>query len=103
MVPRLNLGIVTPLINASPQRFRSFADTAPIFGWWNAHVGPGTIPAIAIGLAAVLWGPTLARRLPWRTLPWVSTRGWRKYCCPSSGPSGWPRCGLGAREETKRG
>ena len=30
VVPRLNLGIVTPLINASPQRFRSFADTAPI-------------------------------------------------------------------------
>ena len=77
VVPRLNLGIVTPLINASPQRFRSFADTAPIFGWWNAHVGPGTIPAIAIGLAAVLWGPTLARRLPWRTLPWVA---WATSC-----------------------
>ena len=77
VVPHLNLGIVTPLINASPQRFRSFADTAPIFGWWNAHVGPGTIPAIAIGVAAVLWGPTLARRLPWRALPWVA---WATSC-----------------------
>ena len=68
VVPHLQLGIVTPLINASPGRFYSFADTAPIFGWWKAHVGWGTVPAILIGIAAVLWGPTVAQRLPWRTL-----------------------------------
>lgn len=71
VVPHLNLGILTPLINATPERFRSFADTAPIFGWWNAHLGPGTAPALAIAAAAVLWGPALAARLSWRWLPWA--------------------------------
>jgi len=72
VVPHLHLGIVTPLINASPARFRSFADTAPIFGWWNAHVGWGTVPAIAIAAAAVWWGPGVAQRLPWRWMPWAA-------------------------------
>ncbi|MGP4055619.1 hypothetical protein ACTWP6_12470 [Mycobacterium sp. 4D054] len=77
VVPHLDLGVVTPLINATPARIRSFADTAPIFGWWNAHVGPGTIPAVAIASAAVLWGPTVAQRLPWRWLPWTT---WAVSC-----------------------
>jgi hypothetical protein len=81
VIPHLHLGPglgnVTPLINATPERFRTFAGVAPIFGWWNAHVGPGTVPAIAIGAAAVLWGPSLAQRLPWRWLPWVS---WAVSC-----------------------
>jgi len=77
VVPHLHLGIVTPLINASPARFYSFADTAPIFGWWNAHVGWGTVPAIVIGIAAVLWGQAVAGRLPWRALPWVT---WATAC-----------------------
>ncbi|CAA0110414.1 Uncharacterised protein [Mycolicibacterium vanbaalenii] len=79
VIPHLDLGIVTPLINASEERFRTFAGTAPIFGWYNAHVGPGTVPAIAIAAAAVLWGPSLAQRLPWRGLPWavwVVSCGW---------------------------
>ncbi|NVN53255.1 hypothetical protein [Mycolicibacterium hippocampi] len=71
VVPHLDLGIVTPLINATPERFRTFAGVAPIFGWWTPHVGPGTIPAIMIAAAAVLWGPSLAQRLPWRALPWA--------------------------------
>ena len=63
VVPDLHLGIVTPLIRASPARLHSFADTAPIFGWWKAHVGWGTVPAIVIGAAAVLWGQVVAGRL----------------------------------------
>ena len=39
VVPHLHLDVVTPLINATPQRFRDFAGTAPIFGWWNAWAG----------------------------------------------------------------
>ena len=54
VVPHLHLETVTPLLNATPERFRDFAATSPIFGWWNTHVGPGTIPAIAIAAAAVL-------------------------------------------------
>jgi methylthioxylose transferase len=79
VVPHLHLGIVTPLTNSSPERFRTFAGTAPIFGWWNAHVGSGTIPAMTIGAAAVLWGPTAAQRLPWRPLTlvtWATSCAW---------------------------
>jgi len=48
VVPHLSMGLLTPLIHASPQRIRDYAQTAPIFGWWNAHVGWGTLPAIVI-------------------------------------------------------
>ncbi len=79
VVPHLHLKTVTPLLNATPERFRSFAATSPIFGWWNAHVGWGTAPAILIGIAAVLWGPTIAQRLPWRALTltaWATSCAW---------------------------
>lgn len=77
VVPHLNVGIVTPLINATPGRLRQFADTAPIFGWWNAHVGWGTVPAVVIGAAVVWWGPRVAQRLSWRALPWAT---WATAC-----------------------
>lgn len=76
-VPHLNLGIVTPLINSTPRQIEMFAQAAPIFGWWDAHVGWGTVPAIAIGLGTTLWGPAVARRLPWRAVPWVT---WATAC-----------------------
>ncbi|HYZ66602.1 MAG TPA: hypothetical protein VE666_02165, partial [Mycobacterium sp.] len=77
VVPHLKLGIVTPLIHLTPQRFRDFADTAPIFGLWNAHVGWGTVPAIVIGYGVALWGPTVVHRVPWRALPWIT---WATSC-----------------------
>jgi hypothetical protein len=83
VVPHLHPSVLpdnlTPLIRASPQRFYAFADTAPIFGWWNAHVGWGTIPAILIGGAAVLCGQAVAQRLRWRWLPamtWATSCVW---------------------------
>jgi methylthioxylose transferase len=77
VVPHLHLGVVAPLINSTAEQIHSFADTAPIFGWWNAHVGWGTGPAILIGMAAVWWGPALAQQLPWRALP---TTAWAVSC-----------------------
>ncbi|MFI2838671.1 hypothetical protein [Mycolicibacterium sp. PDY-3] len=68
VVPHLDLGTITPLINSTPQRIRDFAQTAPIFGWWDPHVGWGSLGAVLIGAAAVLWGPAVAARLPWRAL-----------------------------------
>ncbi|MGK2881051.1 MAG: hypothetical protein ACSLE6_09740 [Mycobacterium sp.] len=79
VVPLLDLGIVAPLINSTERRIRMFAYTAPLFGWWDAHVGPGTIPAILIGIATALWGPTVARILPWRAVPlvtWATAMAW---------------------------
>ena len=63
VVPNLHLGIVTPIIKMKPADLKAFADAAPIFGWWNAHVGWGTVPAILIGAAAVVWGTSVAQRL----------------------------------------
>lgn len=71
-VPHLHLGIVTPLVKMTPQQIRDFADAAPIFGWWRVHMGWGTVPAILIGLAAVLWGQSLAQKLSWRRLTWAT-------------------------------
>jgi hypothetical protein len=79
VVPHLHLGIVTPLIHTDVFPVRLFAQTAPIFGWWNAHVGWGTPAAILLGIAAVAWGPTLAQRLGWRTLTltaWGTSAAW---------------------------
>jgi hypothetical protein len=77
VVPHLRLGIVTPLIHSSPKTIHDLADTAPLFGWWKAHVGWGSIPAVAIGVAALLWGPGLAQRLSWRFLTLVT---WSTSC-----------------------
>ncbi|MGV0644527.1 hypothetical protein ABQE44_14100 [Mycolicibacterium sp. XJ2546] len=76
LLPRLDIG-VTPLINASPERLEAFAGAAPIFGWFQAHIGWGTVPAVLLGAAAVLWGPALAQRLPWRAVLWLT---WATAC-----------------------
>lgn len=79
VVPHLQLDTVTPLLNADAERFRTFAATSPIFGWWNAHVGWGTLPAIVIAIAAVTWGQSLAARLPWRGVvlgAWATSCAW---------------------------
>ncbi|MDT5308776.1 MAG: methylthioxylose transferase, partial [Mycobacterium sp.] len=79
VVPHLRLDVVTPLIHSTPRQIHDYADTAPIFGWWKAHVGWGSIAAAAIGIAAVLWGPTLVQRLSWRILTlvtWATSCGW---------------------------
>ncbi len=78
-VPHLGLGTLTPIINSTPERVRAFADTAPIFGWWEAHVGWGTVPALLIAAAVVRWGPDVAGRLRWRSLvglTWATSLLW---------------------------
>ncbi len=79
VIPHLDLGIVTPLINSTPRQIERYAAAAPIFGWWNAHVGWGTIPAVVIGVGTALWGPAVTQRLPWRAVPlvtWATSCAW---------------------------
>ncbi|MGA7055487.1 MAG: hypothetical protein WBZ37_30350 [Mycobacterium sp.] len=79
VVPHLSLGVVTPLIHSTPQTIHDLADTAPIFGWWKAHVGWGSVAAVAIAIAATRWGPSLAQRLSWRVLTlvtWATSCAW---------------------------
>lgn len=43
-----------------------YAFSPPIFGHWLPHVGPGSVFAVLVAAAVVLWGPAIATRLPWR-------------------------------------
>ncbi|SNT02268.1 hypothetical protein [Rhodococcoides kyotonense] len=79
VVPYLGNELITPIINRTPQQVRDFADAAPLFGFREIHFGWGTPFAILIGLASVLWGPDIARRLPWRKLlltTWAASGAW---------------------------
>ncbi|GCB45213.1 hypothetical protein [Streptomyces sp. NL15-2K] len=40
----------------------------PLLATWHPHVGPGTPAALAVAVAMVAYGPSLAVRLPWRAL-----------------------------------
>ncbi|MGW2209620.1 hypothetical protein [Streptomyces sp. NPDC001781] len=56
-----------------------FVHWPPLFADWHPHVGPGTPAALILAAAGVAYGPTLAARLPWRALPWVTwaaSAGW---------------------------
>ena len=55
-----------PLIHSSPKQLHDYADTAPIFGWWNAHVGWGSAGAVVIGagFTGLEVATELAGRLP---------------------------------------
>lgn len=78
VLPRLNWG-VKPRSDTGLEHFAMRAGAAPIFGYWDAHVGWGTGPAILIAVAAVLWGPAVAQRLSWRILllvSWATACGW---------------------------
>jgi len=77
VTPHLHLGIVTPLLHATAAQIHDYAETAPIFGWWNAHIGWGTLPAIAIGVATAWCGPRIAQVLRWRRLTWAT---WATSC-----------------------
>ena len=78
IVPRVPHGIRSQHY-AAPDSFGWHAAASPIFGWFDAHVGWGTGPAILLGLAAMMWGPIVAQRLSWRALPliaWVTSCAW---------------------------
>lgn len=44
------------------------AEVPPLFASWRPHVGPGTVPALAIAALLVTVGPRVAARAPWRVL-----------------------------------
>ncbi|WP_328558176.1 hypothetical protein [Streptomyces sp. NBC_00358] len=56
-----------------------FVSAAPLYGHWGPHVGPGTAASIAVAVAGVAYGPSLAARLPWRPLlsaVWATATAW---------------------------
>ncbi|HJP80085.1 MAG TPA: hypothetical protein VJ914_37785 [Pseudonocardiaceae bacterium] len=60
----------------------------PLLAWWKPHVGVGTVPAIAVGVLAVAYGPQLAARLGWRRLlltAWVTSVAWTLFLAMAEG------------------
>ena len=47
----------------------------PLHAEWDPRVGPGTAPAVLVGLLAVVWAVPLAERLRWRQLLLASYAG----------------------------
>ncbi|MDI5975285.1 hypothetical protein QDK53_03690 [Amycolatopsis magusensis] len=45
-----------------------FAFAPPLYGDWLPRVGPGSLFAVVLTAAVVMWGPSLAERLSWRPL-----------------------------------
>ncbi|OBJ54693.1 hypothetical protein [Mycobacterium sp. 1423905.2] len=78
VLPRLNVG-VKPRSDIGLERFGSRSGAAPIFGYWDLHAGWGTVAAVALAVAVVGWGFTVAQRLPWRALTvgtWGTACAW---------------------------
>jgi hypothetical protein len=78
LLPRLDRR-VRPRLDIGPERFATHAQAAPLFGTWEIHASWGTLPAVLIAVAAVLWGPVVVQRLSWRTLTlgsWALACGW---------------------------
>ncbi len=67
---------------------------APLAGWFDARVGPGTPVAVAMGVLGVWQGGRLARRLSWRVLllaAYVVTVAWTLALAFVDGTSGLTR------------
>ncbi|MFF5518812.1 hypothetical protein [Streptomyces coeruleorubidus] len=77
-----------------------FVDWPPLLASYGPHLGPGTPAAVLLAIATVAYGPTLAARLPWRTLlpvTWGATTAW---ICSLALVDGWDR-GIARRLTTR--
>lgn len=78
VLPRMHWGI-DPRRDTGLDRFAEHAGATPIFGYWDLHASWGTVAALLLAIAAVLWGPYVAQRLPWRALAvgtWATACAW---------------------------
>ncbi|KAA0021593.1 hypothetical protein FOY51_18295 [Antrihabitans cavernicola] len=75
----IGIAFLVPRLMDEKWRKKMNAEAAPIFGKWNVHMGWGTVPAILVAIAVVLYGPALARRIRWRSLlvvTWLTGLAW---------------------------
>ncbi|WP_200309296.1 hypothetical protein [Streptomyces adelaidensis] len=72
----------------------------PLYANWLPHTGPGTPAAIAVAVAVVAYGPSLAARLPWRPLLWTSWGGAMAWTWSLALVDGWER-GVARRLTTR--
>lgn len=79
--------VVIPLLTGSNPGVGS----PPLTGVWRPRLGPGTLPALAIGLVGVIWGEEPCRRLDWSRLLatwWLIGLGWLLSLALVDGPAG---------------
>ncbi|WP_407341865.1 hypothetical protein [Pengzhenrongella phosphoraccumulans] len=70
------LAMTVPVVTGWKVDFASFH---PVIASWSPRVGPGTVPALVIGVAGVLVALDAARFLPWRALlalTWLTGWAW---------------------------
>ncbi|MZD07429.1 hypothetical protein GTW43_20420 [Streptomyces sp. SID5785] len=72
----------------------------PLYANWLPHVGPGTLPALALAALLVAYGPALAARLPWRGLLAASWAGATTWIVALALVDGWHR-GIAVRLTTR--
>jgi hypothetical protein len=78
-------------VHASLHTVRPFA---PLAGWVDPRIGPGTPFAVAIAVVGVVWGFEAARRLRWQTLlgaTYLATCAWTLSLASVDGSSGLTR------------
>lgn len=72
----------------------------PLYAKWRPHLGPGTVAAPAVAVLVAAYGPSVARRLPWRALAWAGWAGSMAWCWSLALIDGWHR---GAAERLTTG
>ncbi len=75
-------------------RSDAHADLPPWHGWWEPHVGPGTLSAVLLAGLALWSASKAARTLSWRWLllvSYVASLGWLLSLALVDGPNGLSR------------
>ncbi|WP_156725690.1 hypothetical protein [Streptomyces apocyni] len=72
----------------------------PLYARWSPHIGPGTPAAIAVAVAVIAYGPTLAVRLSWRALLGAATGASMAWIWSLALIDGW-QDGIAKRLTTK--
>lgn len=66
---------------------------APLTGHWGSYGDPRLLPAILLGVAAVVFGPGLARRLSWGSLLIAAGATATAWTLALAASKGWSRVG----------
>ncbi|MFJ1644903.1 hypothetical protein [Streptomyces sp. NPDC088258] len=72
----------------------------PLLARWMPHLGPGTPTALLVAALVVLYGPTVAARLPWRHLTWTAWLSAMAWTWSLALVDGW-RTGVADRLTTR--
>jgi hypothetical protein len=64
---------------------------APLMGHWAWDGGPELVPALLVGAAIARWGPAVASRAPWRSVPGLTGLAAVAWTVALAASDGWHR------------